>query len=513
MESIYTKRHGELLAEVADVLTRSLDLQDTCKEVLGLLDRLMEMNRGTIMLIDQDTGVLSVEVAHGLSAKSKKSSIYRLEEGIINNVVKTGGPEVIPQINKDPRFRSRTRRSTGRGGANHSFLCVPIQVDDQSLGALSVDKIYRPDASLDEDVHLLSIIAMIIGKAVHLNQMLREEKESLLDENLALRRKLKGRYHIDNLVGSSHPMQEVYGLIRQVAKSNATALIRGESGTGKELVANAIHYNSLRAHKPFIKINCAALPENLLESELFGYEPGAFTGASHRKLGRFEVAHGGTLFLDEIGDLPGSVQVKLLRVLQAREFERVGGLETIKVNIRLLAATGKDLEKELRHGSFREDLYYRINVFPIFLPPLRDRKEDIIALADHFLEKYARDNRKEIRRISTPAINMLVSYHWPGNVRELESCMERAVLLCNEKAIRAEHLPPSLQMAETSGSRFRGRLPQAVSRLEQEMIIEALKTIHGHQGKAARALGVTERILGYKIRSYGISPKVYSAWR
>jgi len=511
VKAIDTERHVELLAEVANVLTRSLDLKTTLKEILELLDRLMEMNHGTVTLLDQETGMLSIEVAYGMSPEAMRKGRYRLGEGVTGHVVKTGQPEIIPRISKDPRFLNRTGTRGKDIRANLSFLCVPIQVDEKTLGALSVDRMYRPNASFDEDVRLLGIIASIMGRAIHLNQMVREDKESLIDENLALRRKLKDRYQIHNIVGNSRPMREVYDLIEQVAQSNATVLIRGESGTGKELVANAIHYNSHRAGKPCIKVNCAALPENLLESELFGYEKGAFTGATRRKPGRFELADGGSLFLDEIGDLPKNMQAKLLRVLQTREFERLGGLETVKVNVRLLAATSKDLEKEVEHKGFREDLYYRINVFPIFLPSLREKKDDIILLADHFLETYAKENRKDIRRISTPAINMLMSYHWPGNVRELENCIERAVLLCNERVIRAEHLPPSLQMAETSESRVRGRLLEAVGRMEQEMILEALKTSGGHQGKAARTLGITERILGYKIRRYGITPRIYAA--
>ncbi|MHC4501060.1 MAG: sigma-54 interaction domain-containing protein, partial [Planctomycetota bacterium] len=244
------------------------------------------------------------------------------------------------------------------------------------------------------------------------------------------------------MVGSSSTMQQVYRLIEQVADSNTTVLIRGESGTGKDLVAHAIHYNSPRADKPFVKVNCTALPEALLESELFGHEKGAFTGAIERKLGRFERANGGTIFLDEIGDFPLNLQVKLLRVIQFKEFERLGGYETIKANVRIIVATNKNLEEQIEKALFREDLYYRINVFPIYLPPLRERKDDIMLLADYFLEKLAAANSKDIKRISTPAIEMLTRYHWPGNVRELENCIERAVLLCDGDVIRSEHMPP-----------------------------------------------------------------------
>ncbi|MCI0488995.1 MAG: sigma 54-interacting transcriptional regulator, partial [Blastocatellia bacterium] len=269
-------------------------------------------------------------------------------------------------------------------------------------------------------------------------------------------------------------------------------------------IAHAIHYNSPRAKKPFIKVSCAALPDTLIESELFGYEKGAFTGAQARKKGRFEMAEGGTLFLDEIGDLNLSTQVKLLRVLQEREFERLGGLESIKVNVRLIAATNKDLEKEIAEGAFREDLYYRLNVFTIFVPPLRERKPDLMLLADHFLEKYGLEHGKNIKRISTPAIDMLTSYHWPGNVRELENCIERAALVCEGQVIHGHHLPPTLQTAAESGTITRLSLVTAVESYEKDLILDALKTTRGNLARAAKLLDTTERIMGYKVKKYAI---------
>ena len=295
----------------------------------------------------------------------------------------------------------------------------------------------------------------------------------------------------------------MYEQMAQVAATNTTVLIRGESGTGKEMVAHAIHYNSPRANKPFVKVSCAALPDSLIESELFGYEKGAFTGAEQRKKGRFELAEGGTLFLDEIGDINLTTQVKLLRVLQEREFERLGSTETIKVNVRLIAATNKDMERAIAAGTFREDLYYRLNVFTIFVPPLRERKADLLLLVDHFLEKFSREHRKSIKRISTPAIDMLMSYHWPGNVRELENTLERAVLMCDGQVIHGHHLPPSLQTAEASGTVTRVSLSDAVAGFEKDLIQDALKTTRGNRAKAARLLDTTERVLNYKVRKYG----------
>jgi Nif-specific regulatory protein len=302
-------------------------------------------------------------------------------------------------------------------------------------------------------------------------------------------------------------MRQVYEQITQVAPTNTTVLIRGESGTGKELIAHAIHYNSSRAKKPFIKVSCAALPETLIEAELFGHEKGAFTGAQARKKGRFELADGGTLFLDEIGELSLMTQVKLLRVLQEREFERLGGTSSIKVNVRILTATNRELEQAIAERTFREDLYYRLNVFSIFVPPLRERKDDILLLAEHFLDKYSREHSKRIKRIATSAIDMLASYHWPGNVRELENAIERSVLVCEGEVIHSYHLPPTLQTAEASGTIMRTSLGEAVETYEKDLILDALKSTRGNRAQAAKVLQTTERIIGYKVKKYGIKWK------
>ena len=318
---------------------------------------------------------------------------------------------------------------------------------------------------------------------------------------------IETRYDFSTIIGTSGPVRQMYEHMAQVAATNTTVLVRGESGTGKELIAHAIHYNSPRANKPFVKVSCAALPDSLIESELFGYERGAFTGAEQRKKGRFELAEGGTLFLDEIGDINLATQVKLLRVLQEREFERLGSTETIKVNVRMLTATNKDLERAIAAGTFREDLYFRLNVFTIFVPPLRERKADLLLLVDHFLEKVSREHRKSIKRISTPAIDMLASYHWPGNVRELENTIERAVLVADGDVIHGHHLSPILQTAEATGTVVSGSLAEAVEAFESNLIQDALKTTRGNRARAARLLSTTERIINYKIRRYGIDPR------
>ena len=497
----------ELLSDISKALAESLDLEETLMSILKSFDTHLKLRRGTITLLDPDTETINVRLAHGLSKKSQSMASYKVGEGITGLVVQSGKEIIVPDISKDPRFLHKTGSRKQEKGKQIAFFCVPIKLEGKTIGALSVDKKADPKNDFDANVRLLNVIATMVAQAVKLNKLVNSNHRQLSEENARLRRELKNHFNIHNMVGTSNAMKEVYRLIEQVSNSNATVLLRGESGTGKDLVAHAIHYNSLRADKPFVKVNCTALPDTLLESELFGHEKGAFTGASERKLGRFERAHGGTLFLDEIGDFSMNLQVKLLRVIQFKEFERVGGLETIKTNVRIVVATHRNLEEQIKEGLFREDLYYRINVFPIYMPPLRDRKDDIMLLADYFLEKTAAENNKDISRISTPAIEMLTRYHWPGNIRELENCIERAVLLCNEDVIRSEHLPPSLQMIKKDESVAKRSLNEIIENKERELIVDALKKFDGQQRKTARELAISERVLGYKIKKYNIHPK------
>lgn len=497
------------LYEIGKTLASSLDLFKTCSGILEILARLMGMNRGTITLLDANTDELYIEIAHGLTEKEKRRGRYKIGEGITGKVVEMGEPLIVPQIGNEPLFLNKTGARKKIEKDKISFICVPIKLEERIIGALSVDRLFEQGISLEEDVRLLTIIASMIAQAVKISQMVEEEKGKLIQENLNLQQQLVNRYSFENMIGTSNKMKEVFQLIHQVAKSNTTVLIRGESGTGKELVAKAIHYNSLRLDGPFITVNCASLPESLMESELFGHEKGSFTGALEQKKGKFELAEGGSLFLDEIGELSISTQAKLLRAIQMKEFDRVGGSKVLKVNVRIIAATNKDLEAALKAGTFRGDLYYRLNVFPIYLPHLRERKTDIMLLTEHFVEKYSREINKEIKRISTPAIDMLISYHWPGNVRELENWIERAVLLSTDKVIHSHHFPPTIQTAEASGTQSFSCLEEAVNRYEQEVIIDALKSSNGNISKAARILKTTERIIGYKIRKYRIIPKRY----
>ncbi len=505
-----------LLFELTQVLNAPGPLARNLQQILKVLAQSLGMERGTITILSPDTNEIQIEVAQGLTAEARRRGRYKLGEGVTGRVVETGEPMVVPRMSQEPLFLNRTR-SRGRGKDELSFICVPIKINHQTIGALSVDRRYR-DLNLDRDVRLLTIIASIIAQAGNNLLLLDREKDALRDENLKLKGALQARYQVGNLVGTSSRMRQVFEMITRVAKSNATILIRGESGTGKELVANAVHYNSQRANKPFIKVNLAALPETLVESELFGHEKGAFTGALSRKSGRFELAHGGTIFLDEIGDLSPTVQLKLLRVIQEREFTRLGGTVTLKADVRLLAATHRDLEKLLADGIFREDLYYRLNVFPIYLPPLRERKADIPLLAEHFLSKHATEQAKSARRLSQAALDLLMQYHWPGNVRELENVIERALLVCDGNTILSAHLPPSLQppscayppaVDRDGAPPNRQSLAAQVESLERELIAEALTTTRGNQSQAAQYLDTSLRILGYKIKNLGIEPRQY----
>ncbi len=500
-------KESQLLSDIAKAFAESLDLEMTLASIVKLLDAHLRLQRGTITLLDPNTETINIKVAHGLSEKSKKLGSYKIGEGITGLVVQTGKEIVVPDISTDMRFLHKTKSRKLTKGRRIAFFCVPIKLEGKTIGAISVDKEADRSNNFDDNVRLLNIIATMIAQAVKLNRLVESDRKQLRDENIRLRQELKSQFNIHNMVGNGNAMKAVYRLIEQVADSNTTVLIRGESGTGKDLVAHAIHYNSRRAERPFVKVNCTALPETLLESELFGHEKGAFTGAIERKAGRFERANSGTIFLDEIGDFSPNLQVKLLRAIQFKEFERLGGHETIKADVRIIVATNKNLEELIKMGLFREDLYYRINVFPIYLPPLREHKDDIMLLADYFLEKLAAENNKNISRISTPAIEMLTRYHWPGNVRELENCIERAVLLCDGDVIRSEHLPPSLQMIKKTEPVANRSLTDTIANMEKELIIDALKKCSGRQRSAAKELGITERMLGYKIKKLNIRPK------
>jgi Nif-specific regulatory protein len=485
------------LVEISQALSGTLKLAESLPGVLDTLDRHHSVVRASVTLADEETGELYAVASSGDPAPARGGA----GDPIVRRVIESGRAVVVPQVSQEPLLHERARRG---GGQEQSFIAVPIAVNRKTVGALSVFLTFKAHRHYQRSLHFFRIVGSMIAQAVKVTRMAESERRRLLEENTHLRDELQDRYAFRHIIGNSAPIQAVYEQVAQVARTNTTVLIRGESGTGKEMIAHAIHYNSARAKKPFVKVSCAALPGSLIESELFGYEKGAFTGAHGLKKGRFELAEGGTLFLDEIGDVDVTTQVKLLRVLQEREVERLGGTQPIRVNVRLIAATHRPLEDLMGTGTFREDLFYRLNVFTLFAPPLRERKPDIMLLADHFLSKYSVEHGKHIKRIATPAIDMLTSYHWPGNVRELENTIERAVLVCEGSVIHGHHLPPTLQTAEASGTMLRTSLADNVAAFERDLIQDALKSTRGNRARAARLLQTTERILGYKVQKYGI---------
>jgi Nif-specific regulatory protein len=502
----------EVLARVGQLLATQSGQRQMLTAVLDELEKKLGMIRGTIMLLSSDGNELFVEVARDVPHEHRKGIRYRRGEGIVGGVVQTGQAAIIQRISQEPRFTNRIHKRQKVEKADGSFLCVPIAVGSEVVGTLSVDLPVQQLSRLAGRSRLLEIVASMIAYDVKTRRIETLQRQHLEAENLRLRSALQEQFRPENIIGNSNVMREVYLKIHQVATCDTTVLIRGESGTGKELVASAIHYSSPRSQKPLVKINCAALNEGLLESELFGHEKGAFTGALYAREGRIEEAEGGTLFLDEIGDFSPATQVKLLRVLQEREFERVGSNKTVKADTRIIAATNQNVEERVGAGEFRHDLYYRINVFPIFLPPLRERKDDILLLADHFVDRYSKKMCKEIRRISTPAINMMFAYHWPGNVRELENCIEYAVLLSNDGVIHGHNLPPTLQLPEPSEASDAGLLKTRVRVLEKDMIIDALKSSTGNVAAAARQLGITPRMVRYKLKTLGIGdPRLFDS--
>jgi len=500
------------LYEITKSLASSVDLKECLSETMETIGSMKAMENGTVTIINPLTGKLEIEVAQGINAEGRKRGKYQIGEGITGRVVASGEPIIVPHIADEPMFLNKTRARGDLSNQSRSFLCVPIRNGKQVIGALSVDRIYAEGISgqAEADLRFLTILSSLIAQTTRRIQTVNQEQDELRVENQKLKRELSEKNKINDIQGNSSRMQEVYEMIHRVVDSNATVLLRGESGTGKTLVAKALHYNSRRQEKPFIVVNCSALPETLLESELFGHEKGAFTGATERKAGRFEQAEGGTLFLDEIGEISHAVQVKLLNVVQEKTFQRLGSAKSIACDVRLVAATNRDLEKAVQDKCFREDLYYRLNVFPVYMPPLRERRTDILLLAEFFLQKFSSENSKDIKRISTPAIDMLIQYHWPGNVRELQNCMERAVLICDADTIKSNHLPPTLQTSDSIQSDKNPlSLSAAVENFEKDLIVDGLKINRGNQTQTAKYLDTSLRIVNYKIHQYNIDPKQF----
>ncbi len=500
--SIHNFEELAALHAVAKILAQPGELRDQIEQALREMGDRLGMQRGMISLIDRETGEAWLDVAHGVDIHGLDVT-YLPGEGITGKVAQTGRPMAFANLGKEVHFLDRTGARRFLNRAELSFLCVPIVYDARVVGVLSADKVARQVENLDRELAMLSSVAELLAKAVH--------SRAVEEDNRRLRHLLgRSRTPSAEIIGHSGVMQNLFGMIAQVADSNTTVLINGETGTGKELVARAIHRNSPRLKGPLVQVNCAAIPDTLIESELFGHERGAFTGAIHQRRGRFEEAHGGTIFLDEAGELSASAQAKLLRVLQEKQFQPLGSSRVVRVDVRIIAATNRNLEQDLSSGRFRADLFYRLNVFPLYLPPLRERGSDILLLADHFVLKYTREMGKPLKKISPAVSDILLAYHWPGNVRELENCFERAILLAPGETIEPVHLPPSLPLQIKSVERKeQGRLNAVVEAQERELITNALRETRGNQTKAAKLLGTTKRIIQYRIQKMGIDPRPY----
>jgi len=523
------------LYEVSTVLSRSLDLRQTLREVLRVLHERGRLCYGLVSLLDEESGELLISALYNKEDADPFEPVsYRPGEGVIGRILEKNQPWILPRVGDEPRFLDRLNLYQ----SDLPFIGVPIRIGEGAAVGVFAAQPPVADGLLEERARFLEMVANLIGQAIRLARGVEAEQAALREERDKLRREVKGVHGFDSIIGRTQPMRLVFDQVRQVAKWTTTVLIRGESGTGKELIASAIHYNSPRARAPFIKLNCAALPDNLLESELFGHEKGAFTGAVAMRKGRFEQADGGTLFLDEIGEISPAFQAKLLRVLQEGEFERVGGGRTLKVDVRIIAATNRDLEAEVRASEFREDLYYRLNVMPIRMPALRERIEDIPDLARFLVTKVARMQGRELS-ITDSALRILMRHDWPGNVRELENCMERAAVMSADGTIDRgvieltgldvstwDGRPAGASLGTTSGSGSGSGSgadsgPESSAESgpkvdlddpdldERERVIAALEEAGWVQAKAARLLNMTPRQIAYRIQTLNIKVRQF----
>jgi Nif-specific regulatory protein len=494
-------KYLKTISKISELYTKNADFEQIMYQTLVLLSEETGMQRGMISINRRDLQEIHVEITYGIPTDRDSPIFYRLGEGITGKVVESGRTIAIPTLDMEPLFLDRSGARKKLNRSDLAFICVPIVYGKEVVGALSVDRAAH-SADLDTEVPFLQTVSNILASRVHLRR--------IKDENIRLREAVE-RKPSNNIVGNSDAMRELAYLIAQVADSDATVLITGETGTGKGLAASEIHKRSSRKNKPFLKINCGAIPENLIEMELFGHEKGAFTGAIGKKIGKFELANHGTVFLDEIGELPLASQVKLLRVLEDKKLERVGGTQTINVDVRVITATNRNLENEIDVGNFRADLYYRLNVFPIHVPPLRERGADIILLADFFVHQLSSQLKRNVKRIDSSALDLLLSYHWPGNVRELQNCIERAILMADSGVLYGYLLPASLQKKDPSaGNRFKDGFKMLVRSYETSLIIDALKEAKGNQTKAANILRTTKRVVQYKIQQYGIDYRKFA---
>lgn len=514
LQTVHGLKHSALLA-ICQAIDQALDLESALEGVLRILSEQLSMQRATVTLYEPETGNLSINASYGLTTEEKQRGVYRLDEGVTGRIFQTGEPFYVPDIDKEPLFLDKTGSRRLQRGAI-SFIGVPIILHGDPIGVLNVDRLFEDEVSFDEDVDFLKVVATLIGQFISLNQKIMEREAVLKRENTSLKYQVAKNSKGPYIVGQSAPMLEVQRQMEKVSPTKATVLLLGESGVGKTLIGQIIHELSERKGYPFIKVNCASIPENLLESELFGHEKGAFTGATGARPGRFEEAHSGTIFLDEIGELPMGLQAKLLRVLQDKELERLGSNRTRTVDVRILAATNRDLGDLVERGKFRLDLYYRLNVFPLRVPALRERKEDITGLLNHFLHKMADDYGRTIH-LTAAALDALIRYDWPGNVREMQNLIERVVIMSDTERISLEFIKSYLAPGQTAAVQevIHSSSPNeetahctSLKEVERNEIMAALERSGWLQYKAAEALGLTPRQMGYRVKKYGLESMI-----
>ena len=487
------------LSEIAVKLTLADGLRGGAEVVAEALVTTWGGRFAFVIGLQDDREIADLLAAHGMGAADFRRVESRIAKSGLWKILEIKRPMIIDDLPRD-----NVLNFLGFATGSRTLLSVPILIGDECLGFISVGFLPGQEPRGREAISIITAAAAMTAQAIRVEKALSRESQKLVEENLHLRQELKQKYSFRRIIGNSSQMRQVYDQVTQVARSNSTVLLRGEIGTGKELIANTIHHNSLRSKRPFVKINCGAFSPELVDTELFGKKA---SGAGGIKKGRVDAADGGTLFLDEIGSLPSETQSRLLHLLEERNFSRPGTSDPVELNVRLIASASIDLEGAVADGSFNGDLFSRLGPFSVFLPPLRDRKSDILLLAEHFLENFEEQYKKDIRRISTPAIDMLTAYHFPGNVRELENVIESSVVACDSKVIHGHHLPPTLQTAEVSGTQTKVTLASAVEAFERDLIQDSLKSTRGNIAEAARMLDSTERILGYKIGKYAIDPK------
>jgi Nif-specific regulatory protein len=527
------------LIEIAKVVTSSLDVEEVFSSIMTLLDRSLKLEKGSIILYDRDESRLKIVAAAGLTPDEKERGIYNVGEGITGRVFESGEAVIVPSVAEDHNFLNRV------GYLSHfkadpkdvALIIAPIYSEMSSLGVVSVFFVNQKHSDLQSYLDFLLVVASIISQTIKINKLVEDAKKEISQENILLKRELKNKYRFGSLIGRAPNMEKLFEKIQLVADSRASILITGESGTGKEMIASAIHYNSSRADNPYVKINCAAIPDNLLESELFGHKKGSFTGAFADKKGKFELADTGTIFLDEIGEMDLNLQSKLLRVLQEREIEAVGSVKSKKIDVRIIAATNSNLEILIAQKKFRSDLYYRLNVVNIHTPPLRERTEDIPLLIHHFIEKYGRENNKDTKGLTREATRLLLKFNWPGNVRELENVIERAIVLSQEEILDVEDFAEIIDKMELTETTVDSVIPYSnmettndevlaigsttyapsyldsldgkameivVNEIESRMIQYAMKKFRYTKTRVAKFLGINRNTLDKKIKDLNI---------